>query len=253
MARLRLTIAYVGTRYHGWQIQDKVQPPPTIQGALEAVFARVLGQPTRLHAAGRTDSGVHADAQVAHCDIADAKACLNWQRILNTSLPGDISVLDVERVDKSFHARLDAIDKTYTYQFWMDRRCMPPRLHPFAWDCGPLNILHMRAALPYLLGQHDFRSLQNMGTPIEDCRRTVYECVLDPALALMPHTAALALRVRADGFLKQMVRNIAGLLVAVGQGKCAPDAIPHILASHDRRLAPLTAPARGLTLTCVRY
>ena len=253
MPRLKLTLAYVGTRYCGWQIQDKPSPPSTIQGELEAVLRRVTGTLVRVHGAGRTDSGVHADAQVAHLDIPEDKAHLDWQRIFNTTLPGDISVLEVRPVPADFHARFDAVDKTYTYQFWMNRRCMPPRLRPFAWDCGPLDVECMRAALPHLLGRHEFRSLQNAGTPMEDTVRTITEITLDPALALCPAPEALALRVTADGFLKQMVRNIAGLLAAVGRRTLQPDAIPGLLQAARRENAPPTAPACGLTLTRVTY
>lgn len=256
MPRFRLTLAYVGTRCHGWQIQEKPHPPPTIQGELEAVLARVLcqkGQIVRVHGAGRTDSGVHADAQIAHCDIPDAKAHLDWQRIFNTSLAPDICVLDIAPVADTFHARLDAKAKTYTYQLWTEPRWMPPRLAPFAWNCGPLDTGRIHAALPYLTGSYDCRSLQNAGTPMENTVRTICNIALDPALALMPHANALALRVRADGFLKQMVRNMTGLLVAVGRGTLAPENIPALLAACDRRLAPPTAPAHGLCLTNVHY
>lgn len=253
MPRLRLTLAYVGSRYCGWQIQDKPSPPLTIQGELEKVVARVCGRLVRVHGAGRTDSGVHADGQVAHVDIPDNKADKNWQRIFNTSLPHDISVVKAQWVHETFHSRFDALHKTYTYQFWMDRRWMPPMLRPFAWDCGPLQVERMREALPHLLGRHDFRCLQNAGTPIDETVRTIMALELSPEWTLHSHPAALALRVTADGFLKQMVRNMAGLLVAVGRSKCAVEAIPHLLLHGQRRDAPATAPACGLSLTCVNY
>ena len=253
MPRLCLSLAYVGTRYAGWQIQDKANPPPTIQGELEKVLTKVTGGLVRVHGAGRTDSGVHADGQVAHADIPEAKAHLDWQRIFNTSLPKDISVLESRWVDDNFHSRFDATQKTYTYHFWTERRYMPPLLRPFAWDCGGLDVQAMRAALPHLVGEHDFASLQNTGTPIENTVRTVSALELSPALALLPHPAALALRVSADGFLKQMVRNMAGLLVAVGKGKFAAENIPALLRAGTRPHAPPTAPACGLFLTSVAY
>lgn len=253
MPRFKLTLAYVGTRYSGWQIQDKPAPPPTIQGELEAVLHRVMGTCVRVHGAGRTDSGVHADAQTAHVDIPEAKAHLDWQRIFNTALPSDISVLDIWPVDAAFHARFDAVHKTYTYQFWTNHRFMPPRLRPFAWNCGPLDVDRMRTALPHMLGKHDFCSLQNAGTPMDDTIRTVFELELGHHLAFLPHTHAVGLSVTADGFLKQMVRNIAGLLAAVGREKLNPDAIPPLLRSGQRALAPPTAPACGLTLSSVTY
>lgn len=253
MPRLRLTVAYVGSLYCGWQIQDKPQPPPTIQGELEKVLCRVCGGLIRIHGAGRTDSGVHAEGQVAHADIPDAKAHLDWQRIFNTSLPHDISVLEARWVLDTFHSRFDALHKTYTYQLWLERRWMPPLLRPFAWDCGPLDVELLRAALPLLLGKHDFRCLQNAGTPIEDTARTIMALELSPEMALFQHPAALALRVTADGFLKQMVRNMTGLLVAIGKGKFELHALPNLLLHGSRTDAPATAPACGLSLTRVTY
>lgn len=253
MPRLRLTLAYMGSRYCGWQIQDKPQAPPTIQGELEKVLQRVCGSLLRVHGAGRTDSGVHAEGQVAHVDIPDAKAALDWQRIFNTSLPGDISVVEARWEHDGFHSRFDALHKTYTYQLWLERRWMPPLLRPLAWDCGPLDVERVRTALPLLLGKHDFRCLQNAGTPIEDTARTIMALELAPELALFPHPAALALRVTADGFLKQMVRNLTGLLVAIGRGKFEVQAVPELLRHGSRADAPPTAPACGLSLSAVTY
>ena len=264
MPRLRLTVAYVGTRYCGWQIQDKPKAPPTIQGELEKVLFRVAGILVRVHGSGRTDSGVHAHGQVAHADIPASKAHLDWQRIFNTSLPPDISVLEARLVDDNFHCRFDALHKTYTYHFWLNRRCMPPLLRPFAWDCGPLDVARMQAALPYLMGKHDFRCLQNAGTPMEDTVRTIlqldlshqapqWEASIPTPSPAQTTTAHLALRVTADGFLKQMVRNTAGLLAAVGRGKFEAEAITALLRDGQRADAPPTAPACGLFLHSVAY
>lgn len=260
MPRLKLTVAYVGTRYCGWQIQDKPGGPPTIQGELERVVSRVTGTPARVHGAGRTDSGVHADGQTAHVDVPGAKAHLDWRRIFNTSLPGDISVLSVESVSKDFHARFDAVGKTYSYTLWRNWQCMPPRLRPFAWNCGPLDLELVDAALPLLTGAYDCSVFQNTGTNISHTERTVHSVVRlpmggeDDSCAVMPQTPYLSvLRVTADGFLKQMVRNMVGLLVAVGRRKFPVHDVPELLACRDRRRAPATAPAQGLTLTRVWY
>ena len=117
MPRLKITLAYVGTQYCGWQIQEKANPPPTIQGELEKVLRKVTGAPTRVHGAGRTDSGVHAEGQVAHVDVPEDKAHLDWQRIFNTTLPKDISVLSVQKVSDTFLSRFDAVHKTYVPYF----------------------------------------------------------------------------------------------------------------------------------------
>lgn len=247
-----MTVAYVGTRYSGWQTQDKPSPPPTIQGELERVLRRVLGRPTRVHGAGRTDSGVHADGQTAHVDIPEANAGLDWRRIFNATLPGDISVLEMGPTAETFHARFDALHKTYTYQFWTERRWMPPRLRPFVWDCGPLDAVAMTEALPHLMGRHDFRALQNAGTPMENTVRAILDIKLSTP-DWGPCSPALALSVTADGFLKQMARNLAGLLAAVGRGKLLPEAASRLLAAGERRDAPATAPAQGLTLSSVAY
>lgn len=256
MPRIRLTIAYVGTRFCGWQIQEKAKAPLTIQGELERVLMLVTGSLIRVHGSGRTDTGVHADAQIAHMDIPEGKGpaeAQGWLRIFNTNLPPDISVLKTEVVPPTFHSRFDAVGKAYCYQLWLRRFDTPPRLSPFVWPCGPLDMGAVNAALPYLTGTHDFASLQNAGTDMQSTVRTVYRLFHSPEEALSRDPANVALRVEANGFLKQMVRNMMGLLVAIGRGRLQPEDIPRILAASDRRLAPATAPAKGLTLREVYY
>lgn len=277
MARLALTVSYVGTRLAGWQIQARTDRPQprTVQGELERIAERIVGAPVRLHGAGRTDSGVHAEAQVAHMDVPDHRADLDWQRAFNAGLPDDIAVAAVVRVPDDFHARFDARGKTYTYRLWPERRWTPPRLAPFAWATGPLDLEAMDAAAAHLHGMHDFASFQNTGTDIVTTIRTVTrvarrhegEAPVQPALpgaqplagsdeavnAMAVDLRVIAWDFEADGFLKQMVRNMMGLLVAVGRGKLPPDAVPAILAARDRKVAPATAPAHGLTLTNVHY
>ena len=255
--RLKLLLAYVGTRYSGWQIQEKPSPPPTIQGELEAALRTICGHNVRAHGSGRTDSGVHAHGQVVHCDVPDTRAELNWRNSLNAILPRDIRVLHAQRAAPDFHARKDALRKTYAYQFWQEQTFMPPQLTPFVWKCGPLNVDAMRAALPHLLGQHNFAAMRNVGTDVESTERTVLQAELyamPPCEFYPPHAPMLRFMVTADGFLKQMVRNMAGLLVACGQGKIAPQNVPALLATCDRRaVQSVTAPAQGLALVSVVY
>ncbi len=264
MTCFALTIAYVGTRYAGWQIQEVSKAPLTIQGELEKILTKVTGTLVRVHGAGRTDSGVHAEGQVAHIHINDntehtkkkAKTPLEWQRIFNTQLPSDISVLAVQRVADNFHSRFNAVSKTYAYTFWTEPHYIPPRAHPFVWACGKLDLEAMKMALPYLQGQHDFCCLQNVGTPIENTVRTVLAIDLQQGSPWLPHAigqSALCLTVTADGFLKQMVRNMAGLLCAVGRHKFIPQNIPTLFQNAQRKLAPPTAPACGLSLVRVHY
>ncbi|MDR2695219.1 MAG: tRNA pseudouridine(38-40) synthase TruA [Deltaproteobacteria bacterium] len=250
MPRLKLTLAYVGTAYSGWQIQEKPSPPPTVQGELERALARVCGRTVRVFGAGRTDAGVHADAQVAHCDVPALRA-VNWQAALNVKLPPDIRILSAQEAADTFHARRDARKKTYRYDLWLSRQVAPPRLAPFVWACGPLNLSALEAALPLLTATHDFRSFQNRGTEMRDAVRTVLS--LRPAHPAEFGGAVLSLYMEADGFLKQMARNITGLLVAVGRGGFDPSRIPALLAARERAQSPPTAPALGLTLVRVDY
>ncbi len=202
--RLKLLLAYLGTGYSGWQIQEKPSPPPTIQGELEAALRVLAGTPVRAHASGRTDAGVHAHGQVAHCDVPAAKAGLPWRRSLNALLPPAIRVLTVEPAPPDFHARKDALRKTYVYQFWQERGFVPPQLTPFVWNCGPLDVQSMRAALPHLLGEQDFAGLQNAGTDMESTTRHVIAAALDiapPCEFYPPHAPMLRLSVTANGFL----------------------------------------------------
>ena len=258
--RLKMVLAYVGTMYSGWQIQCKPSPPPTIQGELERALAKICDAPVRAMGAGRTDAGVHAHAQVAHVDVperAAARQAGRWQYSLNALLPQDIRVLDVSPCAADFHSRNHAVNKTYHYQFWQDRAFVPPPLAPFVWQCGPLDTQAMHEALALIPGQRDWRSLQNAGTELESTVRTVMDAQLHtlPHIPLYPaHAPMLCLEVTADGFLKQMVRNLAGLLVAVGRGQVPVEAVPDILDACDRikNQAP-TAPAQGLFLARVRY
>ena len=140
MPRLKLTIAYVGTQYHGWQTQARknASPLPTIQNIIEDAVAHVLGERVHVHGAGRTDAGVHAEAQVAHLDVPESRARMDWQLALNTLLPRDIRIADAVLVPDTFHAQHSAVRKTYEYRLWLSKRYTPPQLYPFVWACGPV-------------------------------------------------------------------------------------------------------------------
>ena len=227
MPRLKLTIAYVGTQYHGWQTQARknASPLPTIQNIIEDAVAHVLGERVHVHGAGRTDAGVHAEAQVAHLDVPESRARMDWQLALNTLLPRDIRIADAVLVPDTFHAQHSAVRKTYEYRLWLSKRYTPPQLFPFVWACGPVDVERMDEGSRYLLGKRDFASLKNAGTNLRTTVRTILS----------------------------ITRTTVGLLVAVGQGKLEPADIPGILDACDRRMAPLTAPACGLTMKKVWY
>ena len=253
MPRLRLTLAYVGTKYNGWQRQilnDKELP--TIQGIVEKEISRICKTQIHLQGSGRTDSGVHADCQVAHCDIPDNKTKLNWQLALNTALPHDIRVKDYALAEDTFHALFDVEKKAYTYSLWLNRNFVPPKLYPYTWACGELDLTAIDTAIPYLLGEHDFSFVQNQGTELHSTIRTLYainRTNFEEQRRINPQNFELQLTFIANGFLKQMVRNLVGLLVACGKGKFDAQEIPQLIASKDRKKSPPTAPPQGLTMS----
>jgi len=252
MPRLKLTIAYTGARYAGWQIQSfTTRPgPPTIQGELEKAVERLLGRHVRILGAGRTDAGVHAEGQTAHMDIAAPAPDIHWLRAFRALLPPDIAVLAVEKAPDSFHARHSAVAKQYTYGIWKTRDYVPPRLAAYVWDHAGLDEARMEEAAAFLVGSHDFASFQNAGADGKNGTvRTVHAIQRQQVNGL--HTLW---HFHGNGFLKQMVRNMMGLLVYAGLGKIAPADVADMLAARSRTALPSpTAPARGLTLARVIY
>ncbi len=257
MARLKLTLAYTGTRLHGWQIQEHKtgSRPRTVQGCLEEAFARILGIPVRVQGASRTDAGVHALCQVAHADVPDDKLDIQWQRALNHNLSRDVSVIDVVQVPETFHARYDAQSKIYTYSLWLSRQYVLPQRRVFVWETGPLDLEAMDMAARHFLGEHDFASFQNIGSVVRSTVRTLLAVNRSgPAdRENGPGWPEVVWRFHGQGFLKQMVRNLMGCLVYVGRGKLQADEVPEILAKRNRSAAPPTAPAQGLTLERMLY
>lgn len=251
LMRLELRVAYKGTRFAGWQLQKQAtsNSPKTIQGCLEEAFVAILGQPCRVQGAGRTDAGVHALAQGAHADVPLEKAGINWLAALNHHLPRDISVTMARPAAKDFHARFSAIGKTYSYHFWLERGWVLPQRRDYVWRLGRLDTDAMRVAAAHFVGEHDFKAFQNQGSEVKTTIRTVHTAELIPS----DDWPELALRVSGSGFLKQMVRNMAGALAAVGQARIKPAEVVTLLESRDRTMAPATAPAKGLTLLDVAY
>lgn len=260
MPRLKLVIAYEGTRYSGWQLQayrDREQPA-TIQGELERCIARIAGRRLPVHGAGRTDAGVHAEAQVCHVDVPDGLVTADWVQAVNMQLAHDIRVLRAEWLDASFHARKSARGKRYAYTLWTHRDKAPPRLQAFAWSAPALDWTSMARALPKLVGERDFASFQNGGNRMDNTIRILRKVDIEPGkaavLACPEEWPVATLIFEGNGFLKQMVRNLVGLLVWVGQGKVAVDDIPAFFDAKKRRALPSpSAPAQGLTLLEVLY
>ncbi|HKI81698.1 MAG TPA: tRNA pseudouridine(38-40) synthase TruA [Pseudodesulfovibrio sp.] len=246
MTRIRLIVAYEGTEFCGWQVQPSVR---TVQGELERALGIILRREIRVHGSGRTDSGVHALGQAVHFDVPDERPDFPWRRSLNAILPRDVRVLDAEPVADDFHARYGAASKTYEYSLWHERGFCLPQRRRFVWSCGPMDFARMEDAAEVLMGEHDFSAFQNVGTDVGSTVRTVSDITRHAGVTA--HESVW--RFTADGFLKQMVRNLVGCLVACGRGKLDTGAARDILESGDRTLAPATVPPQGLTLVRVEY
>lgn len=240
-----LTIEYDGSNYHGWQRQ---KTDPTIQEEIEKAVTTMTGQPITLIGSGRTDAGVHALGQTAnfHCDTKLSPEIL--LKGLNSLLPEDIVIKSCERVNDQFHARYDVINKTYRYRICNQN--LPIALgRQFAWCIRrPLDLNHMQAALPQIIGTHDFKAFEATGSPRSHTTRTVLQAELTEE-----KPGRICFTIRADGFLRYMVRNIVGTLVEIGHGKFPPDQMKIILESRNRNNAGATAPPHGLYLVSVSY
>ncbi|MGM0760535.1 MAG: tRNA pseudouridine(38-40) synthase TruA [Thermodesulfobacteriota bacterium] len=244
MPRLKLVVAYTGTHFQGWQVQPGAR---TVQGCLQEVLSTICSQPVHVHGAGRTDSGVHALGQTAHADIPDKRQNVPWVRALNRMLPNDVAVREAVYASPDFHAQHSAREKEYVYTLWRHPEYVLPQERPFVWWVPRIDIQAMHEAARILQGEHDFAAFQNTGTPVAHTVRCLR------SICIRPHGEVIACRFTANGFLKQMVRNLAAALVAVGSGKMTHARLAALLQSRDRRQGPATAPARGLTLARVVY
>lgn len=246
--KVRLTIAYEGTGYSGWQLQKNGE---SVQQRIEEAFAHLVPDPVRIHSSSRTDAGVHAIGMVAHAEISQAELRMPIAKLplaLNAHLPEDIRIVGVKRVASKFHARFDAAGKQYRYYVW-NHFAANPILRRHAWLVHKtLDIHAMRRAASYLLGKNDFASFAGTRDyKMESTVRTLSRCDVKKSGFLITFV------IEADGFLYKMCRGIAGTLVQIGHGKFAPEDIVGILASKDRRVAGMTAPAHGLVLWKVFY
>ncbi|MDD2605176.1 MAG: tRNA pseudouridine(38-40) synthase TruA [Desulfobacteraceae bacterium] len=245
MPSFKLTIEYDGTAYCGWQRQAG---DPTVQETIERALASMVNHPVSLAGAGRTDAGVHALGQVAHFRADTRLTAEVFLKGLNSLLPEDIVIRACHCVPDAFHARYDARGKHYRYRILNRPRPMAIGRN-YAWHVRhPLDIAVMRQAAAVLCGTHDFKSFEGAGSPRSSTVRTIFRCELTPCEEDLLH-----LDIAGDGFLRHMVRNIAGTLVEVGSGRRPPDDVPAILAARDRHRAGITAPARGLFLVGVDY
>lgn len=256
MARtLKLTLAYDGTEFAGWQRQASER---TVQAVLEDAIAPIEKGPVTVMGAGRTDAGVHASAQVASVSVGSSMSCEELRRALNATLPTDLRVMAIDEVPEAFSARRDARLKTYHYAIW-NGVAVPPPLCRYAWHVPqPLDVGAMNEAASGLLGNHDFAAFQASGSDVKTTvRRIVVSTVrvVDVAPLVIGPAGDRLLRyeVTGTGFLRHMVRNIAGTLADVGRGRTTVDQVRRILGSRDRSQAGATAPPYGLVLWQVEY
>ena len=269
---LKLTLEYDGSAYVGWQRQpDGV----SIQALLEDALAAFEGGPVTVHGAGRTDAGVHALGQVASVRTRATHDAATVQRALNAVLPLDVRVVGVEDAAAEFHARFDAVAKTYEYRI-VNAPYVSAFAHRYVWHVpGGLDLDAMRIGAAALLGRHDFAAFRAVGGDAATTERTILSIAVesgsdprwpvhasnvpgfigfaDRGLTPDRGLGAIALRVTGDGFLRHMVRTIAGTLVDVGLGRWPAEHVGRILASRDRAQAGRAAPASGLFLVSVDY
>ena len=258
MPRFKLTIEYAGTRYSGWQIQKNAR---TVQGEIDRVVRAVTARKDfELYGSGRTDAGVHALAQVAHLDVSTSLPADTLRRKLNDALPADINILDAAPVPHRFHARHDAVARRYLYQL-SRRRTAFAKAYVW-WVKEPLDARRMRDAARSLVGMRDFRAFaasdsredeEESAAAPSPLRRDTSTLVLVDRLEIVEDGSLVLVCVEGSHFLWKMVRRIVGVLVEIGRGGLAPDAVPSLPEAGSTAPARLTAPATGLFLERVYY
>jgi tRNA pseudouridine38-40 synthase len=244
MARYAAGLEYDGRAYSGWQFQPGLH---TVQDEIQRAFARVADSPVETVCAGRTDAGVHASAQVLHFDSMAVRSERAWRLGANTYLPNDVAVLWVREVPEQFHARFSATARSYRYLI-LNRDSRPALDSGRAiWERRPLDHELMNSCAQRLVGEHDFSAFRAIECQAKSPVRRVERVAVTRA------GEWVRLDITANAFLHHMVRNVAGLLMSVGQGDSPPERVATVLAARDRKLNAATAPPDGLYLAGVRY
>ncbi|MCF8045427.1 MAG: tRNA pseudouridine(38-40) synthase TruA [Desulfarculaceae bacterium] len=241
----KIIIEYDGSAYSGWQVQNDVL---TVQYELERALSTILNRQIRVTGSGRTDAGVHATHQVAnfHADTDMEPDAL--KKAVNSLIKGPVTVMDCRIVDEGFHARYDAVGKTYHYH--ISNRPEPIAIgRNYVWHIGKeLQLAPMQECCMMIAGRHDFKSFEGVGSPRSSTIREVYSAAVERR-----EKGGIVFKISANGFLRYMVRNIVGTVVQAGLLKSSPEEFREILSARDRRLAGPTAPPRGLFLMKVTY
>jgi len=246
MARICLTIEYDGTAYHGWQIQPH-KHGDTVQAVIECALAKIVKHPVRLHSSGRTDAGVHALGMRAHFDTSTRLPETAYCEGVNACLPRDIAIKEAVFVADEFHARFNALGKLYRYSIYTDS-VRSPLQRLYAWHIRQdLDLEAMRQIASMLEGKHNFAAFRSSSCAAQTTIRILSSIQINQVGKL------ITVDVYGDGFLKNMVRIIVGLLVAVGRGKVGSEAAQRMLSEQQRPREVFTAPAAGLCLMRVDY
>ena len=255
MRNLKITIEYDGIGYCGWQVQSRSKSKPSIQATIEKALRKILRERIKLIGAGRTDAGVHAEAQAANFKTQSRIPLHKLQYALNSALPDDIVITAVKKVKPDFHSRFDAKSKSYRYVI-LNSKCRSPILRNYVYFYPHyLDVKLMRREVRCLLGKHDFKAFCASGSSAKSTVRNIknlYIKKLNYPLSAKRYPL-ITIEIEAGGFLYNMARNIAGTLIEIGRGKFTPGSMKRILAARDRKLAGPTAPAMGLCLLEVKY
>lgn len=244
MARMAVGLEYDGSAYSGWQTQVNA---PAVQSIVERALSRVADEPITVSCAGRTDAGVHALTQVIHFDTSASRPLRGWMLGANAYLPDDVAVRWVLPVAPHFHARYSALSRTYCYVILNRSPRSALGARRVAWVPRPLDAVAMAQASTHLVGEHDFSAFRAAECQAKSPVRELHELRVERVREYVVIT------VTANAFLHHMVRNLAGLLIKVGQGDVPPEHAARVLESRDRRQSAATAPAAGLYFQQVRY
>lgn len=244
MNRVKITLSYDGTRFHGWQIQPNNR---TVQGEIQKALAELFDTNIQVFGCSRTDAGVHAQNFVCHADLPRPFPLEKLPFALNAILPNDVAIKKAESVTDDFHARFSCTGKTYSYYLHNARIRDPFMVHRAGFWPTPLNAERMDAFAKEFVGTHDFAAFMATGSVVEDTARRIL------SFDVKREGDTIVFTVCGNGFLYNMVRIMVGTLLDVAEGRIAPDGIPQIIASRDRRLAGATAPPEGLYLNRVVY
>jgi tRNA pseudouridine38-40 synthase len=242
--QIKLTIAYDGTSYCGWQLQSGQD---SIQARLEAALERIFATPVRVRGSGRTDAGVHARAQVAAFTLPRPFETAELHRALNATLPDDIVILNAESCGDDFDPRRHAVGRVYEYRV-LNQAWRSPFERRYAWLIRePLDLDRMNEAARIFLGEHDFAAFRTLGTQVKSTVRRVQVSEWKRA------GTHLTYRVEATSFLRHMVRTMVATMIEVGRGKLEPSVVAELIQHRERAMAPAAAPPQGLFLIEVRY